>query len=112
MIIDRNDPELQYPPLIGVWAAGFFKDNKSKHTALWSMIMEYITNPQIKKRLSFQGDNSGLLMVFDSPKNFTQYLFDFPSNCRWGVCAQVENCNKIPEEYSFCQQEVIMEEER
>ena len=74
--------------------------------------MEYITNPQIKKRLSFQGDNSGLLMVFDSPKNFTQYLFDFPSNCRWGVCAQVENCSKIPEEYSLSQQEIIMEEER
>jgi hypothetical protein len=77
ILLDRNDPELQNNSfaLLGVWAAGYLGNALQKEAALWSLIMDYLTDPQITKRLSLQGERSGLFFVFDSPRQSTLYMF-------------------------------------
>jgi hypothetical protein len=61
------------------------------------------------------GERTGFFFAYDNPNakdKLTPYVFEFPPNARWSITSCVENNSKIPEEYVFSQQEVIMEEER
>lgn len=77
ILLDKNDPELQNnpPPVLGVWVAGNIGNNAQRYNNFWIAIMEYLTNPQITKRLSLQGESTGLLFVFENPRMNTQYIF-------------------------------------
>lgn len=52
------------PSILGVWIAGNLSNHLQRDAAFWSVIMEYLTNPQITKKISLVGDRSGLLFVF------------------------------------------------
>jgi len=66
VLLDKNDPELHQNqvPVFGVWVAGQLGNSIEKETAFWSLIMEYLTNPLIPKRLSLVGERSGILIAF------------------------------------------------
>jgi hypothetical protein len=80
ILIDRNDPDLQStaPPMLGVWAAGNLGSGLQRDAAIWSVIMEYMTDPHLTKRLSVAGDRTGLFFALDDPNSrdrLTPYLF-------------------------------------
>jgi hypothetical protein len=67
VLLDKNEPELHQNsvPVIGVWIAGNYGNSLQRDASFWSLIVEYLTNPLITKRLSLVGDRSGLLIAFD-----------------------------------------------
>jgi hypothetical protein len=62
-------------PLVGVFAAGKLGGPLKHDTLLWSIITEYITNPNIRRRLSMKGDRTGILVLFDENGKNTNFIF-------------------------------------
>lgn len=83
ILLDKNDPELlsNAHPVLGVWAAGALGTGIARDGAIWTVIMEYLTDPHLTMRLSVAGERSGLFFAFDNPSARDQlipYVFEFP----------------------------------
>ncbi len=57
ILLDKNDPELlsNAHPVLGVWAAGALGTGIARDGAIWTVIMEYLTDPHLTMRLSVAG---------------------------------------------------------
>jgi len=82
LLLDKDDPSLfqkQAVTVIGVWIVGkLYNRELTREGIFWSTIMEYLTNPLLKFRLSINFPRTGILLSFESAKKYSQYLFEVP----------------------------------
>ena len=55
-------------------AAGVLGTGTVRDGAIWSVIMEYLTDPHLTMRLSVSGERSGLFFAFDNPSMRDQLI--------------------------------------
>jgi hypothetical protein len=111
-VFGSHELEKNKVPMVGLFIAG--KLGGKQDILLWTVIMEYLTNPLINKRISMKGNRTGILIHVDegTKATMTSYLFEIPQSARWNISTTIEMVNKFPTEHQFTTREVIMEEEK